>query len=475
MKKELKLILLSILILLVGCSKTKEDVFKDAMNNIGVYSKGLFTYIDSNKNSKISKDEFLNYRIKRDDFFKREMDGYEGVIYEDSVPPEYNRTKEFSKLFKKADRDSDGSIDFKEFKIRFHSYRRRAYEIASTNVKFSVYGSKKQHLSLDEIVSKSKLFKELKHNQYLMDKESINLSYWIKMELSKEMKSGTYKVNLQGLTFDKYSFTKVQEMNSSREFVEFHYDEERDKRLYYFKVDSFSVHMMGYLSQKTEELEALGIIKEPIPYEAPSINYYSNPKIVLLFSGLGIGLIFMAGLYNLAIFYNYRRRELLYYSLLQLGMVVLLYLLINRYSNLLPSLNHFVMEMVGLFIAFFATLFTQAFLETKKHLPKMHIMLNVYLVLILVDAVWYADALLDKYHLYSVFGILFLTAGVLRILQGSKIAWFYLIGWAFLIFATFLMEYHHSSTPFYAFFLGAGMEAIMLAWGLAYKMKRSVK
>jgi len=358
--------------------------------------------------------------------------------------------------------------------LRFSSYNRQEFEHVFLQSKSFFYLTKEQNITVEEIQKKSNLFKSF-HSGISINKENRNKTIWVKIEIPKEIKTGTYRLKTPSIKLDDSSFTKAQNLTIGRDYLQFSYDSKRDKRAYYFRVASMNIYVDGVLFQKTKELEVSQEIQEARYNNAPTVNYYKNPKVVLLFSGIGIGLIFMALIYNLAIFYNYRKKEFLYYSLLQLGMVALLYMLINQHSSILPYMSNLMRESIGLFIALFATLFTQAFLETKKYLPKMHLFFNIYLILILIDALWYADALLDKNHLYSVFGILFLIAGVIRIIQGYKIAWFYLIGWFFLILATFLMEYYYQSVPFYTFFLGAGMEAMMLAWGLTYKMKKYEK
>ena len=463
MQKQFKLLLFTMLILLVGCSKTQKEIFEDALHNIGIFSQELFDYIDKDSNKKITKDEFVVYKKKQDNFYKKD-------IPNDELYSEENRSKIFDNLFKKADRDKSNFLNFDEFRLRFSSYNRQEFEHVFLRLKVFFYRTQEQNITVEEIQKKSNLFKRF-NSSISINRENRNKTMWVRIELPQEIKTGTYRLKTPSVKLDHSSFTKAQHRTIGKDYLQFSYDSKRDKRAYYFRVASMNIYVDGVLFQKTKELTVSQEIQEAKYNNTPTMNYYRNPKIVLLFSGMGIGLIFMALIYNLAIFYNYRKREFLYYSLLQLGMVTLLYILINQHSSILPYMGRFMMESVGLFIALFATLFTQAFLETKKYLPKMHVLFNIYLILILIDALWYTEALLEKNNFYSVFGVLFLVAGVIRIIQGSKIAWFYLIGWFFLILATFLMEYYYQSIPFYTFFLAAGMEAMMLAWGLTYKMK----
>ena len=259
------------------------------------------------------------------------------------------------------------------------------------------------------------------------------------------------------------SFSQGQEQKSGEKYLLFNYDVQTDAKEYYFRVSSVQV-------EKPFKM----IFKEEIPTIPPPaverFDFYSNPELIIVLCGFGMGLIFMAGVYNGAIFYTNRKQEFLFYALMQMGMVVLLYSLVNQFHYMFPWLYD-KYGLIGLTIAFFATLFTKYFLDTKEHLPLLNHVFTLYLIVILIDAVWLDMAFIEKYHLYSVFGGLFLFASIMRIAQGWRVAGFYLIAWLCLIGATFLMEYFPNDVPFYTFYLGAGFEAIILAWGLAYKMK----
>ena len=473
MQKQFKLLLFTMLILVVGCSKSQKEIFEDAIHNIDIYSQELFDYIDKDSNKKITKDEFVIYKKKQDEFYKKNISEEERALYYSNNKLYKDRSKTFDNLFKKADRDKSGFLDFDEFRLRFSSYNRQEFVHVYLKSKSFFYRTQEQNITVAEIQKKSNLFKRFNSNLSI-NRENRNETIWVRIKLPKELKTGIYRLKIPSIKLDNSSFTKAQNLTEGRDYLQFSYDRKRDKREYYFRVASMDIYVSAMLFKKNKELSVSQEIQEA-KYNIATMNCYQNPEIVLLFSGIGIGLIFMAFIYTLAIFYNYRKREFLYYSLLQLGMVALLYMLINQHYFILPYISNFMRECIGLFIALFATLFTQSFLETKKYLPKMHLLFNTYRILILIDALWYADALLETNHLYSVFGVLFLIAGVIRVIQGYKIAWFYIIGWFFLILATFLMEYYYQSVPFYTFFLGAGMEAMMLAWGLTYKMKKYEK
>jgi hypothetical protein len=130
------------------------------------------------------------------------------------------------------------------------------------------------------------------------------------------------------------------------------------------------------------------------------------------------------------------------------------------------------MGLLSLIVAFFATLFTQAFLETKKYLPTLHTLLNVYLVLIIADMIWIFDPIMLHYKLYEFFALLFLLTAILRIKDGFKPAWFYLFGWIGLLLTIFLMDFYHMSN--FLMYVGVFIEAIMLAWGLVFHAEKEL-
>lgn len=96
----------------------------------------------------------------------------------------------------------------------------------------------------------------------------------------------------------------------------------------------------------------------------------------------------------------------------------------------------------------------------------MDMILNLYLVLIVADMLWIFDPIMLKYKLYGFFGLIYLIVAVIRIKDGFKPAWFYLLGWIGLLLSIFLQDYFHFHK--FTMFTGVFVEAVMLAWGLVY-------
>jgi membrane-associated HD superfamily phosphohydrolase len=335
-----------------------------------------------------------------------------------------------------------------------------AYEVPSYIESVSLYKTIDKSLSISEIRERVSFFKPIEENETFSQRD---MWYWIKLKLNNILESGKYGIYLYPFTFDLNSFAIGQEEKGGENYLLFNYDAEKDAQEYYFRISAVKVEQPFRLMVKEE----MSIIPPPA---VERFDFYSNPELLIVFCGFGMGLVFMAGIYNGAIFYTNRKKEFLFYALMQMGMLLLLYSLINQFHYMFPWLYD-KYGLIGLSIAFFATLFTKYFLDTKENLPVLNSVFTLYLIAILMDAVWLDMAFIENYHLYSLFGGLFLVASIMRIVQGWQVAWFYLIAWLGLIGATFLMEYFPADVPFYTFYLGAGFEAIILAWGLAYKMK----
>jgi len=335
----------------------------------------------------------------------------------------------------------------------------------------SLYKSKEKNLSIEEIKSKSKLFKTIDENTSYFGDE---VTFWIKLELPKDLESGVYFTQVHPFTFNKNSLKKEQlDFNKTKYrlghqlpfSLSFKYDAEKDDRIYFFQVEKIDVQAPFLFMQKLTIFDELQRVVEQRE------EYYSFTKEryeKALLSAIVIGLILMSALYSMVIYSYTRKKEFISYSLMQVAMT--LFLLTAPFFHGIFSLEFLGMKELSLLVAFFATLFSKYFLETKEHLPKIDMLLNLYLVLIILDALWVKQAMLFDYKLYEVFGLLYLLTAILRIKKGFTPAWFYLLGWTGLLGAIFLGDYFHIGS-YFIMFVGVAIEAIMLAWALVYKMR----
>jgi len=322
-------------------------------------------------------------------------------------------------------------------------------------------------------------FKTIEKDEKFAEK---NMNYWIEVELSKTMEKGIYFTQTFPYVFDKTSFTAEQlEIKKSPKMLApfassqneyalmFNYDPKTDERRYYFHISSYIVSppFATNFMKVTEVNERLQELKEQ------RRSYYYSEKSLkeTILSSMVIGMILMSALYTAVLFFRRRdengerQKAFIYYTLMQVSMAFFL-LTAPVFFRSVFSVDFLSMGALSLVVAFFSTLFTQAFLETKKHLPIIHTLLNAYLVFIIADLIWIFEPILMNYALYEFFGLLFLVTAVLRVKDGFKPAWFYLFGWIGLLTTIFLMDFFHMSN--FLMFIGVFIEAVMLAWGLVF-------
>jgi hypothetical protein len=219
------------------------------------------------------------------------------------------------------------------------------------------------------------------------------------------------------------------------------------------------------------KIEEINETLQTLQHEYQSYTYSKQNIKETIFASMVIGMILMSALYTAVLFLRRRdkngerQKAFIYYTLMQIAMALFL-LTAPVFFRGLFRVEFLSMGLLSLIVAFFATLFTQTFLETKRYLPTLHTLLNVYLVLIIADMIWIFDPIMLHYKLYEFFALLFLLTAILRIKDGFKPAWFYLFGWIGLLLTIFLMDFYHMSN--FLMYVGVFIEAVMLAWGLVF-------
>ncbi len=332
-------------------------------------------------------------------------------------------------------------------------------------------------LSVEEIKKHAGDFKKIEEDEKFADPK---LNYWVEIALNPDMKSGIYSTMTMPYIFDEISFTPEQLTIKEREklmippekertySLTFNYEAGKDPSHYYLRLKSY--RLSPPLSQDFFKVEEFNAAIQKAGHPQKYYSYYRKQLIETILSSMVIGMILMSALYTAVMYFRRkkegkRQKSLIYYTLMQIAMATFL-LTAPVFFRGLFSFDFISMAQLTLIVAFFSTLFTQAFLETKKHLPIIHTILNAYLVLIVADMIWIFEPILMNYKLYEVFGLLFLVTAVLRVKDGFTPAWFYLIGWIGLLLAIFLMDYYHMRN--FMMFVGVFIEAVMLAWGLVF-------
>lgn len=196
--------------------------------------------------------------------------------------------------------------------------------------------------------------------------------------------------------------------------------------------------------------------------------------------GLAYGIIFSAFIYYLVIYFSTKRICFLYYSTMQL--FVLLSLMGFAYFSFQPYPETLPQALVDIFESsafLFTFLFAKEILDSKKQMPFINNVLNFFVFLNLADIL--AIAIFDFSILYEYiyFYISFLVttiAGFISVLKGNKNATFYTLGW-FVLFC-FVFAYEYEFIPLsgiYTIHIAAPMESLIFSFALAFMLKNIVK
>ena len=333
------------------------------------------------------------------------------------------------------------------------------------NVSFALFKSTNSSLNITNIQDKDRLFVPLAKEETFQDD---NTTYWLKVDLGSNFPSGRFACAYGDPTILAHTFKPSQavEMFKIRgaSYLKFTYTHGVDPQTYYFKLKARDFRMPLRFVYLT----------------TPETLYADITKMSDMLFGLGLilGLIIMAGLYNAAMYYYNRDKAFLYYALLQLFMAILLYdysgaNLWNEGSFFCRNISY--ESVISLSASLFATYFTLAFLEVRKHLPKLHILFHVGLILIGVDILisLFYRSLLIEYYLLPFLMLPFLYAGYKRIRQGYKPARFYLAGWTVFTVAVFLNVFRvgYDFLLIEPLYIGAATEAILFSLALSYKIR----
>ncbi|NQY92651.1 MAG: sensor histidine kinase [Campylobacteraceae bacterium] len=207
----------------------------------------------------------------------------------------------------------------------------------------------------------------------------------------------------------------------------------------------------------------------PMEYE----YIFKNEKLIF---GLAYGIMFCALLYNLAFYYFNKDRSFLYYSLLQMSSITLLLII-----SLPIKLFYFVFQYLNIFdftvdlVIVFSLLFTINFLNTKKQLPKIHILLSSILILTCIDMIlifFYEETILYNYiATFFPLGVM-VGSAFFAVRAGNKPAVFYIIGWMVLFVCVFLVDTDiFDVNDNYMMHFAFPVEALVFSFALGYKMK----
>lgn len=199
-----------------------------------------------------------------------------------------------------------------------------------------------------------------------------------------------------------------------------------------------------------------------------------------LYFGLAYGIVFCAFLYNFVLFLYNREKSFLYYSLLQLSLLLFMITNIMTLDFFKPLYEYIhVSDFLGQLSFIFAVLFNREFLDSKNTIPKVDKLLVVLLFLVIIDTIVYViigNSILFDYLPISIFVGILLLSSFLVYKQGYKIALFYILGWSVIFLCLIVVEYDFFMvSDIYALYIGFPLESLILSFSLGYKMKELEK
>lgn len=328
-----------------------------------------------------------------------------------------------------------------------------------TSPKLLMYKTNSSSLDIKKDISK---FYEIEKDEHFDDKNS---TYWLKIKLGDTLEDGKYIICYAGYDFNFSTFSDIQFVKKfslgGLKYFEFLYKKMRDEEVYYFQI------LPNALSYD-------GLYFTVQPYET-YIDNLDKALVMRVLIGLVVGIIFMAIVYNLGIYYFNRQKVFLYYSLMQFFIILLLF--ITSSSMFLPLIEKLLswgkLELIDLFATLFFILFSREFLDTSKFTPRLDKILLFYLFVLLADitiAIFYKSTLLA--HLpYSPFLLLLIFISFIRLRQGFKPAYFYLIGWGVMLMSIAIVEFFDEKLNSNPMLVGSAVEAIVLSLAISYKFK----
>jgi len=196
--------------------------------------------------------------------------------------------------------------------------------------------------------------------------------------------------------------------------------------------------------------------------------------------GLAYGIIFSAFLYYLIIYSSTRRIYFLYYSIMQL--FVLLSLIGFVYFSFKPYPNELGQTIVDIFETsgfIFTILFAKEVLNTKRVMPYMNYILNFFLFINILDifAIFiFKQSIFYEYMPFYLSFLLPFIAGIISIIKGNKISVFYTLGW----FMVFLVVYLYEKdmiplSGIYTIHLTLPLESLIFSFALTITLRELVQ
>ncbi|RXJ68917.1 histidine kinase [Halarcobacter ebronensis] len=298
-----------------------------------------------------------------------------------------------------------------------------------------------------------------KIDTYNLKKQKFNNVY-IKIVLNKKL--------LENNTFYLRVFCDYDKILSSNQKYQSNFDS------IVFKLDKNSPKEIEFnLNYKKESLLNIAFLRfSQFEYD------YILKKESLLF-GFAYGIIFCAFLYNFVIFIYTFQKSFLYYSLMQLFlMMILYYAVIIETQSYISLSQQIVTDFFETFCILLMILFSKEILNTKKTMKTLNQILNFLIYISIVDLITifiFNYSLLYRFTPRSLIISILVVAGLIAIFKGQKVAIFYFIGWLVVLISLFISEYDLLGiNELYIIHIGLPLESLILSFALGYKLKLSV-
>lgn len=285
--------------------------------------------------------------------------------------------------------------------------------------------------------------------------------FTIRLDLNKELLKN--KINYLSITCDVQSLKEANiayERNFDTILVKL--DENIPEQLYF---------IFEYAQKKPLNFRVL-------PYDEFEYEYILKNQNILY--GIAYGIIFSAFLYNLVIFLNTYQRSFLYYSLMQLFLLIILADVVYlSTTTFISDAQRIFIDVLENLCMIMTILFSKEILNTKKHMKIMDKLLYLLIIINIIDTVNIfnvSHSVLYDYLPRSVVLSVLVFAGLIAVVKGQKTAIFYLLGWAVLFLSLLLSEYHLIELDeLFVVHIGFPLESLILSFALGYKLKKSVR
>jgi len=209
---------------------------------------------------------------------------------------------------------------------------------------------------------------------------------------------------------------------------------------------------------------------------------YILPNEGILY-GIAYGIIFCAFLYYLIIFFSTRIVAFLYYSFMQL--FVLLSLFGFTYISFLSYTNQeyiYTQAFIDVFetLAFaFTVLFSKEILNVKKMMPLLNIVLNTFILISFADVgaiILYNYSILYEYIGFEVGLLLPVFAGIIACYKKVDYAYIYTFGWSIMLFVIYLSEnFTFTISSIYTIHMVTPLESLIFSFALGLMLRKIVK